>query len=58
MVDVLQLMKRGYPRARIAYELGISQSTLDTYLWRIFVRLDAGNSVEAVARAMDQGWIE
>ena len=52
---VVRLLVQGKQRDQIARELGISRSTVNVHLARIFLRLGAGNAAEAVALALERG---
>ncbi len=54
-VIVLGYVAEGRPSKEIAQQVHVSLRTIDTYLARIFKKLDARNRTEAVARARRDG---
>jgi len=54
-VIVLGYVAAGMPSKEIAQHVHVSLRTIDTYLARIFRKLDAHNRTEAVARARGEG---
>jgi DNA-binding NarL/FixJ family response regulator len=56
-LDVLKLAALGQPNKLIATRLEISVQTVQVHLRNIFSKLDVGNRSEAVARALQSGWI-
>ena len=57
MLRALRALARGKSRKQIAFEMGISQHTLKTYLWKVYRRLDVQNAPQAVAEALERGLI-
>lgn len=55
-LEVLRLASRGRSNREIGLVLGISPRTVQTYLDRVFQKLDAGNRVEASVIAARRGW--
>lgn len=53
--DVLGLLVQGYRNKVIAYELGISQRTVEVYRARVMRRLSAGSVAELVRVAIEEG---
>lgn len=53
-LEVLRLIAKGAPNKEIASELSISQSTVKTYVERIFQKLEVTARSEAVARAFEK----
>lgn len=53
--DVLGLLVQGYRNKLIAYELGISQRTVEVYRARVMRRLNAGSLAELVRIAIEEG---
>lgn len=47
--DLLELLRRGLPNKLIAYELGISESTVKAHLRSIMMKLKAKNRTQAVS---------
>jgi DNA-binding NarL/FixJ family response regulator len=56
-LQVLGLVARGMANKQIAVALDLSEATIKTHLKAIFVRLDAANRAEAVAKALQLGLI-
>lgn len=56
-LDVLKLAALGQPNKLIATRLEISVQTVQVHLRNIFSKLNVGNRSEAVARALQSGWI-
>jgi DNA-binding NarL/FixJ family response regulator len=56
-LDVLALMGQGRTNLEIASQLFIAKSTVKTHVSNILSKLDAGNRVEAVAKAFEMGII-
>ncbi len=57
-IEVLQKVALGLSVKEMAEVLGISQSTVSTYLGRIYSKLDVQSQSGAVARALREGLIE
>ncbi|MEO0423548.1 MAG: LuxR family transcriptional regulator [Pseudomonadota bacterium] len=55
--EVLQLAARGKSNAAIAEALEVSRHTVDTHVRRVFSKLDVGDRVTAVLRALSLGLI-
>ncbi|MEM9387018.1 MAG: LuxR family transcriptional regulator [Pseudomonadota bacterium] len=55
--EVLQLAARGNSNGAIAEALQVSRHTVDTHMRRIFSKLDVGDRVTAVLRALSLGLI-
>lgn len=56
-MDVLRSAAHGYANKVIATKLGISTQTVQVHLRNIFGKLEVGSRSEAVARAIQAGWI-
>lgn len=56
-MDVLRAAAHGRPNKVIAAELGIRVQTVQVHLHNIFGKLGVGSRSEAVARAIQSGWI-
>jgi DNA-binding NarL/FixJ family response regulator len=56
-MDVLRAAAHGYANKVIAAKLGITTQTVQVHLRNIFGKLGAGSRSEAVARAIQAGWI-
>ncbi|MEI7848407.1 MAG: response regulator transcription factor [Chloroflexota bacterium] len=56
-MDVLRSVAHGYANKAIAVNLGISTQTVQVHLRNIFSKLGVGSRSEAVARAIQAGWI-
>jgi DNA-binding NarL/FixJ family response regulator len=54
-VEVIQLVVAGLSNARIAKDLGISESTVGTHLRNIYGKLEAHSRADAVIRALELG---
>jgi len=54
-LEVLRLVARGESNARISVELGIGESTVKTYLARIFHKLGVSTRTQAVVVATERG---
>jgi DNA-binding NarL/FixJ family response regulator len=54
---VLRIAAHGYPNKLIASELGISSQTVQVHLRNIFGKLGVSNRSEAIAYAIQHGWI-
>jgi DNA-binding NarL/FixJ family response regulator len=55
-LEVLRLAAKGMSNKDIAQELVISERTVQSHFANIFRKLDVGSRVEAVIRALKQGW--
>lgn len=53
--EVLDLVARGYPNARVARHLGVSEKTVRNHVSAILAKLPAATRAEAVALARDNG---
>ena len=53
--EVLELVARGYPNARVAHHLGLSEKTVRNHISAILAKLPAATRAEAVALARDEG---
>ncbi|WP_179756207.1 response regulator [Kineococcus aurantiacus] len=53
--EVLGLLSRGLPNARIAAELGVSPKTVRNHVSHVFAKLQVADRAQAVARARDAG---
>lgn len=53
--EVLDLVARGYPNARVARHLGVSEKTVRNHVSVILAKLPAATRAEAVALARDNG---
>ncbi len=56
-MDVLRAAAHGYANKKIAAELGISVQTVQVHLRNIFSKLQVSSRSEAVACAIQNGWI-
>lgn len=56
-IDVLTYLAMGYGRGQIAQMLSISEHTLRTYIEGARFKLGAANTIQAVARAVAEGFI-
>lgn len=55
--EVLTLAAQGQPSKEIAYLLDITMRTVQFHMTSIFKKLSVGSRTEAVAKALDNGWI-
>jgi DNA-binding CsgD family transcriptional regulator len=53
--EIARMVARGYPNKTIAHVLDISSWTVNTYLRRIFSKLNVGSRASMVARLMEEG---
>ncbi|MCI0351981.1 MAG: response regulator transcription factor [Acidobacteriales bacterium] len=56
-LEVLEAMAKGWTNAYIAKNLGISARTVAFHVRSLLNKLDASNRTEAVAKALNYGWI-
>ena len=56
-LDVLHWMAQGKSNAAIAGELELSQETIDTYVRRIFAKLDVSDRTSAVVKGVTRGLV-
>jgi DNA-binding NarL/FixJ family response regulator len=54
-LDVLDLLRRGMSNRDIGLALGVSENTAKTHVKALFLKLEAADRAEAVARAYDRG---
>ncbi|MEM8530754.1 MAG: response regulator transcription factor [Chloroflexota bacterium] len=57
-IDVLHNMARGLTNAGIAYELGVTERTVRSYVEKLFERLKVDNRISAVMKALQIGWLD
>jgi PAS domain S-box-containing protein len=57
-LEVLQLAARGHSAAQIAERLTISSSTVKTHFEHVYAKLEVGDRVGAVAKAIRDGLVE
>ena len=55
--EVLVLVARGLPNARIAKELGISEATIKRHLANVYQKIGVNSRSEAVRMALMEQWI-
>lgn len=53
--EVLRLLRDGYTAPRIAVRLAVSESTVKTYIGRLYDKLDANNRAQALMTAVRRG---
>ncbi|MGH3716080.1 MAG: LuxR C-terminal-related transcriptional regulator [Micromonosporaceae bacterium] len=53
--EVLRLLRDGYTAPRIAVQLAVSESTVKTYIGRLYDKLDASNRAQALMTAVRRG---
>ncbi len=56
-LDVLRLIAQGRGNKEIAVELGLSETTVKTYLVRMLAKLDAPDRTRAVTIALERGFL-
>ncbi len=56
-LEVLKLAARAMSNKEIAAELVISERTVQTHMFNIFRKLGVGSRMEAVLRAIKEGWL-
>lgn len=55
--EVLRLVARGYTAEEVATALGVSPHTVQTFVRRIYTKLQVRSRAEAVREATRQGWL-
>ena len=55
-MEVLKLAAKGMSNREMALELSISVRTVQTHLSNIFAKMGVGSRIEAVIRALREGW--
>ena len=55
--EVLRLVARGYTADEVAAALGVSPHTVQTFVRRIYTKLQVGSRAEAVREGQRQGWL-
>jgi len=55
--EVLKLVAMGYNNKKIAFEMGISERTVQSHLINVFRKIGVSSRVGAVLYALRQGWI-
>lgn len=55
--EVLRLVARGYTVDEVAHALGVSPHTVQTFVRRIYTKLQVGSRAEAVREGARQGWL-
>ena len=55
--EVLRLVARGYTVDEVASALGVSPHTVQTFVRRIYTKLQVGSRAEAVREGQRQGWL-
>jgi putative nucleotidyltransferase with HDIG domain len=56
-LDILRLLAEGLTSQQVAERLGLSSSTVNNHLHRIYRRLDVADRSQALLRARDQRWM-
>jgi len=56
-IQILSYVSKGYANKRIAFELGISESTVKGFISSVLVKLDASDRTQAVVIAIKHGLI-
>jgi len=57
-LDVLKLTARGLSNQKIAAQLGIGDRTVKQHLMNIYGKMGVNSRMEAVSRALREGWID
>lgn len=55
--EVLRLVARGHTTDEVAKELGVSPHTVQTFVRRIYTKLQVGSRAEAVREGTRRGWL-
>lgn len=55
--EVLSLVARGYTVDEVAHILGVSSHTVQTFVRRIYTKLQVNSRAEAVSEGARQGWL-
>lgn len=53
--EVLSRLAEGLPIGEIAFQLGVTRNTIDTFLKRAYLKLSANSAIQAIAHARQQG---
>jgi LuxR family quorum-sensing system transcriptional regulator CciR len=56
-LDVLHWMAQGRSNPAIARELGLSHETVDTYIRRLFAKLNVSDRTSAVVKGVSRGLV-
>jgi DNA-binding CsgD family transcriptional regulator len=56
-LEILRATAKGHTTKRMAQDLGLAPSSVETHLRNVFKKLDAGNRGEAVSAALKRGLI-
>lgn len=56
-LELLQLLAKGHPYKRAAQLMEVSISTIQTYVQRMYQKLESNSKVQAVSKAREQGLI-
>jgi DNA-binding NarL/FixJ family response regulator len=56
-LELIKLLAKGHSYKKCALLMNVSLSTIQTYIRRIYQKLDANCKVQAVAKAREQGWL-
>jgi DNA-binding NarL/FixJ family response regulator len=54
-IETLRWIARGFTQAQIAYRMGVSEATINTYAKRIRAKLNASNKAELTRKAIQLG---
>ncbi|TQS45071.1 response regulator transcription factor [Cryptosporangium phraense] len=57
-IEALRLVAKGYTHGQVSTRMGLTESTVNTYVKRIRHKLDAGNKAELTRRAIELGYVE
>lgn len=57
-LDVLKKIATGDTTTQIAFKLGISENTVETFRKRLIQKFDAKNAIDLVMKAINKGWID
>ncbi len=53
--EVLELITKGFTYEEIARKLGVTRHTVQTFVRRIYAKLEVGSKIEAINAARQQG---
>jgi putative nucleotidyltransferase with HDIG domain len=56
-LEIVRALREGKVGKQIAFELGLSESTIRSHLHRIYARLDVADRAQAVLTASKRGWL-
>jgi DNA-binding NarL/FixJ family response regulator len=53
--EVLELITKGFTYEEIAQRMGVTRHTVQTFVRRIYAKLEVGSKIEAINAAREQG---